>query len=169
MTAEMPWLDPAFEGRITPSSGAACVADPAPAPLAYTLRDINGRDVRLSDYAGKVILLDFWATWCVPCTVEIPWLVEFQAKYGSEGLQVVGISVDEMADRVAPFARRMNMNYPVLLGGGHAALVESYGPIAGIPITVFISREGALCRKHIGIAAKDDLEHAIRALLRNPA
>ena len=86
LMAEMPWLLDA-EAQVTPPPGAACPADAKPANLNFTLKDMSDRPVRLSQYKGKVILLDFWATWCGPCKVEIPWFIEFQKKYGSAGLQ----------------------------------------------------------------------------------
>src|SRR6267378_7633569 len=75
--------------------GSACPANAKPANLNFTLKDMSGKSVKLSDFKGRVILLDFWATWCIPCKVEIPWCVEFERKYGSQGLQVIGVSVDD--------------------------------------------------------------------------
>src|SRR5688572_30131250 len=92
INAEMPWL--AAEA-VTFEAGAACASDAKPAKLNFTLKDINNKNVKLSDYKGKVILLDFWATWCGPCKIEIPWFLEFQEKYGKDGLQVIGVSVDD--------------------------------------------------------------------------
>jgi thiol-disulfide isomerase/thioredoxin len=165
MTAEMPWLDPAFEPH-APGIGASCPADAEPAPLDYTLSDLDGRAVRLADYRGQVILLNFWATWCLPCRAEIPWLVEFQERYAKAGLQVIGVAVDDSVERLVPYARDMQMNYPVLRAtGGDAALAAAYGPLVGIPITVLISRDGKVCGKQIGLTAKDRVEQGIRALL----
>lgn len=168
ITSEMPWVDPAFSGHIVPPAGTACAADAAPAALNHTLADVSGRPVTLSDFSGRVVLLNFWATWCVPCRVEIPWFVEFQRQYGAEGLQVIGVSVDAAADMVAPFAETMKINYPVLLAAGQDALLDAYGPMAGIPTTVLISRDGRVCSKHVGLTTKDAVERGIRALLGQP-
>ena len=147
------------------AKGEACPVDAKTANLDYTLKDVNNRDVHLADFAGKVILLDFWATWCVPCKTEIPWFVEFQDKYGPSGLQVVGISVDDPYERLPSFVAQMKMNYTVLQGLGHDDLQEEYGPLWGIPVTMIISREGKICSKHTGIGTKDTFEEQIKALL----
>jgi peroxiredoxin len=154
---------------------AACPADAKVANLDFTMKDMNGRDVRLADFKGKVILLDFWATWCGPCKYEIPGFVELQEKYGSRGLQVIGVSVDDTMDKLQPFARRYNINYPILQGLGHDDMQEAYGPIWGIPINFIISRDGKICAKHTGLppsegepiekAVRDAYEAEIKALL----
>jgi len=84
------------------ASGGVCPANAKPAKLNFSLKDFTGKTVRLSDYKGKVLLIDFWATWCEPCKLEIPWFVEFQKKYGPSGFQAIGVSVDETADPLAP-------------------------------------------------------------------
>ena len=113
----------------------------------------------LANYKGKVILLDFWATWCAPCKVEIPHFIEFQEKYGKYGLQLVGISVDDTADMLRPYVRDMKMNYPVLQGLNHDDVLDAYGPIVGIPVSVLISRDGKICATHTGLTGKDILVH----------
>jgi thiol-disulfide isomerase/thioredoxin len=147
------------------ADGEACPADAKPANLNYTLKDVNGRDVRLSEFKGKVILLDFWATWCGPCKVEIPWFVEFQEKYGPAGLQVVGVSVDDTQERLTPFVTQFKMNYAVLQGLGHDDLQEEYGPLWGIPVTMLISRDGRICSRHTGMGTKEAFESVIKSLL----
>jgi thiol-disulfide isomerase/thioredoxin len=144
---------------------AGCPANAKPANLNFTLKDIDNREVRLADLKGKVILLDFWATWCGPCKIEIPWFVEFQNRYGKDGLQVVGVSVDDTADKLRPYVRELNMNYPVLLGLDRDDVQEAYGPMLGIPVSVIISRDGKVCGRHTGLAAKDGFEHEITSLL----
>jgi thiol-disulfide isomerase/thioredoxin len=148
------------------AEGAACPADAKPANLDFTLKDVNNREVRLADFKGKVILLDFWATWCGPCKVEIPWFAEFQEKYGPAGLQVVGISVDDTHDQLVPYISQLKMNYVVLQGLGHDDVQDAYGPLWGIPVTVLISRDGRICAKHTGMSAKEAFEDEIKSLLR---
>ena len=111
-----------------------CPADAKPANLDFTLKDVDGKDVTLADYKGKVILLDFWATWCGPCKVEIPGSSSSRSKYGKDGLQVVGVSVDDTADKLKPYVDEMKMNYPVLQGLGHDDVQDAFGPMFGIPV-----------------------------------
>ena len=144
---------------------AACPADAKAANLNFTLKDTSNRDVNLSSFKGKVILLDFWATWCGPCKIEIPWFIEFQNKYAKNGLQVVGVSVDDTLDKLKPYVATMKMNYPVLQGLDHDDLQDAYGPMFGIPVTAVISREGKICLKHAGLASKDSFENMIKSLL----
>ena len=158
-------LDWPFHHDDAVTQGAACPADAKPANLDFTMKDMNNRDVRLSDFKGKVILLDFWATWCAPCKVEIPWFVEFQQKYGPAGLQVVGISVDDTHEQLMPFVSQLKMNYVVLQGLGHDDVQDAYGPMWGIPVTVMISRDGKICAKHTGMSAKEAFEEEIKSLL----
>jgi cytochrome c biogenesis protein CcmG/thiol:disulfide interchange protein DsbE len=121
--------------------------------------------VRLSDYKGKVILLDFWATWCIPCKSEIPWFIEFQNKYGAAGFQAIGISVDDTLDKLKPYVKSMKMNYIVLQGLNHDDVQNAYGPLWGIPVTAIISRDAKICVKHAGISSKESFETAIKSLL----
>jgi cytochrome c biogenesis protein CcmG/thiol:disulfide interchange protein DsbE len=156
-------------------AAAACPADAKAANLDFTMKDMNGRNVTLSDYRGKVILLDFWATWCGPCKYEIPGFVTLQEQYGARGLQVIGVSVDDTMDKLAPFARQFKINYPILQGLGHDEVQEAYGPIWGIPINILISRDGKICARHTGLppsegeplekAVKEAFEAEIKALL----
>ena len=147
------------------AAGGACPADAKTANLNFALKDINNQDVRLASLKGKVILLDFWATWCAPCKIEIPWFVEFQKKYGSSGLQVVGISVDDTLDKLKPFVAQMKMNYPVLQGLDHDDVQDAFGPIFGVPVTLVISRDGKICARHVGLSSKPDFDNAIKGLL----
>jgi peroxiredoxin len=161
MNLPLPWVFHASRS----AAGASCPADAKPAKLDFTLKDMNGRDIRLADYKGKVILLDFWATWCGPCKLEIPSFVELQNKYGHEGLQVIGVSVDDTVEKLTPFVNELKMNYPVLLGLGHDDVQDAYGPIFGIPVNVVISRDGKICAKHAGISTKEQFEKEIKSLL----
>ena len=150
----------------TQAGQAICDSRAKPANLNFTLKDVTGKDFSLAAQRGKVILLSFWATWCGPCKIEIPWFIEFQSKYRSQGLVVVGVSVDDPISGLKPFADRMKMNYPVLVGDGRDDLKEeAYGPMWGIPTAFLIGRDGAICRKHTGMSEKEELEREIKALL----
>ncbi len=178
ITTQMPWLTqphPEMVQQEAPIVGGSasnnteptlsCPADAKPANLDFTMKDVEGKDVSLQSYKGKVILLDFWATWCGPCKVEIPHFIEFQQKYGPKGLQVVGVSVDDPVDKLVPYVKEMGMNYPVLQGLGHDAVQDAYGPILGIPVSVMISRDGKICATHTGLTGKDVFEKEIESLL----
>jgi thiol-disulfide isomerase/thioredoxin len=147
------------------AAGGACPATAKAANLNFTLKDVRGQNLRLSDYKGKVILLDFWATWCGPCKIEIPWFVEFQTKYGASGLQVIGVSVDDTIEKLRPYVKDLKMNYPVLQGLDHDDIQKAFGPLVGIPVTAVISRDGRICAKHVGISSKDNFEKEIKSLL----
>jgi thiol-disulfide isomerase/thioredoxin len=146
-------------------NGDACPANAKPANLNFTLKDLNNKDVNLANYKGKVILLDFWATWCGPCKIEIPWFIEFQKKYGKDGLQVIGVSIDDTLDKLKPFVADYKMNYTVLQGLDHDDLQDAFGPMFGVPVTVVISRTGKVCMKHVGLGSRPDFESAIKSLL----
>ena len=151
------------DGAAGPTSNLdALVGQPAP---DFSLGLVDGNTFKLSEHRGKVVVIDFWATWCGPCKIEIPWFVEFQTKYGAQGLQVVGVSVDDTVDKLNPFIREFKMNYPVLQGLGHDDLTNAYGPMWGIPVTAVISRDGKICSKHTGLGSKDKFEDEIKGLL----
>jgi len=154
-----------WQGTSALAAGGACPANAKPANLNFTLKDVQGKSVRLADYKGKVIMLDFWATWCGPCKVEIPWFVEFQQKYGPQGLQVIGVSVDDTVEKLRPYVKEYKMNYPVLQGLHHDDIQDAYGPLWGIPVTSIISRDGKICAKHSGISSKENFEKEIKSLL----
>ena len=144
---------------------AVCDSDARPAPMDFTVADMNGDEVNLALLKGKVILLNFWATWCGPCKVEIPGFVELQDEYGDQGLQVLGFSIDDTPEQIKPFAEQFNVNYPMLVGLGRDDFQEAYGPVWGLPISFWIDREGTLCKTHLGIATKDDFEQTLKTML----
>jgi len=152
------------EHAAAPPPAEACDAEVKPARLDLTLKDMHGNDVNLASFKGKVILINFWATWCAPCKVEIPDLVELQEQYGDD-LQVLGISVDDEPADMIPWAEQLEVNYPFLVGLNRDDVDEAYGPFLGIPQTFIISRDGTLCRTHAGIAPKETFEREIKALL----
>ena len=156
-------------GETALPAGAApafCDGKNRPAKLDFTLKDMAGRDVRMADYKGKVILLNFWATWCGPCKYEIPAFVDLYTKYKDQGFVVLGVSTDDSPEALRKFAESYKMNYPVLVGRDRSDLVDdAYGPMWGIPVSFFITRNGTICRKHMGLATKEQLEKEIQALL----
>ena len=146
--------------------GAACMADAKPANWDFKLKDLDGKEVSLSSFKdpNKVVLLNFWATWCGPCKAEIPGFVELQEKY-KDKLTIIGYSVDDTAELAKKYAAEYKMNYPVLLGEGREDVQDAYGPIWGIPASFIISKDGKVCRKHMGIAPKAVFEKEIVALM----
>ena len=154
-TASQPARAEAVEG--------ACSAGVKIANLDLTFKDIHGKPFHLSDTKGKVVLLDFWATWCPPCLKEIPGIIELYDTYKSRGLVVIGVSMDESTSDVKRFARRLKMNYPILLGYGRDDLVPALGELP-LPTSFVIARDGRICSKHDGLTAKEELEREIAAL-----
>ena len=147
---------------------AACDAEAGQADLDYTLRDLDNEKVKLSDFRGRVLVLDFWATWCTVCKTQIPSFVDLQSRYGADGLQLVGISVDDTLDLLEPYVAEYKMNYPVLQGRIHDDLddlLDAYGPVGILPTAVVIGRDGKICRIHEGAEAKEVFEREILALL----
>ncbi len=142
----------------------ACMANAKPANMDFTMKDLDGKQVSLSSYKGKVVLLNFWATWCGPCKAEIPGFVEIQEKY-KDKLVIVGFSVDDTAEKAREYATQYKMNYPILLGEGREDVQDAYGPIWGIPASFIISKDGKVCRKHLGIAPKAQFEKEVVALM----
>ena len=135
------------------------------ANLDFTLLDMYGNAVNLNDYRGRVILLDFWATWCAPCRIEIPGFIELYDKYEDRGLTVLGISVDDPVASLLLYAEEMEMDYPVLIGDQRDDIKNSYGPLYGFPTTFLITREGNICHQHTGFAPKEQFEAEILKLL----
>jgi thiol-disulfide isomerase/thioredoxin len=130
----------------------------------FTLQDLAGQPLNLANYRDKVVLLDFWATWCTPCRAEIPQFVDYQNQYGGQGLQVIGISMDDDPKPVREFYQQFKMNYPVAIGT--AKLGEAYGGILGLPVTFLIGRDGRIAAKYIGAADMQVLQKKLQELLR---
>lgn len=150
-----------------PSEFAAsgCAANAKPARLDFTLKDMYGRDVKLADFKGKVLMINFWATWCSPCKAEIPGFVDLQNKYKNRGLEVLGISINDQLRDLEPFAREFNVNYPLLVGLDHDDLIDYYGASEAIPVTVIVGRDGRMCYRKLGLADLDQVEREIKSLL----
>jgi glutathione peroxidase-family protein len=161
----------AVSGMDDPVVGASCSKPSGEANLDFTVKDMHGANVRLADYKGKVILLNFWATWCGPCKVEIPALIDLYDEYKDKGFVVLGISGDDDAETLRAFSvkdtngREWRPNYPVLVGRDHEDLLDAFGPLWGYPTTFIIGRDGSICRKHMGPATKEEFEREIKELL----
>jgi thiol-disulfide isomerase/thioredoxin len=150
------WIAPATQraGKLT---GERPLAPP------FSLTDLNGRKLELADHKGKVILLDFWATWCGPCRIEIPGFVRLQERYRDQGLVVIGISLDDSPEPVRDFYREFRMNYAVAMGNDR--VTELYGGIIGLPTTFLIGRDGRIYSRHIGGTDVSVFEDEIKELL----
>ena len=161
----VPWM--IRGGKTSPAAAAAAPAAAASkvehAKLDLTVKDMNGASVRLADYKGKVILLNFWATWCGPCQAEIPELVDTYAEYKDRGVVILGISIDDTAETLRAYAAQKRMTYPVLLMQDD--IDQAYGPIFGVPVTYFIGRDGTISKKHFGPVTKKQVDQEIKALL----
>ncbi|HEY3938291.1 MAG TPA: TlpA disulfide reductase family protein [Bryobacteraceae bacterium] len=149
----------------SPASAQARIASSRKPAAEFTLKDANGASVKLSDYRGKVVLLNFWATWCGPCALEIPWFVEFEQQYKSQGFAVLGVSMDEEGwSAIKPFVAEHKVNYRVLLGNDTVS--DLYGGVDALPTTFIIDQYGRVAfPPHIGLVDKSEYVSEIQSLL----
>lgn len=144
-----------------------------PAP-DFTLEDLSGKKVSLASYRGKAVLINFWATWCGPCKIETPWLVELRNQYASKGFEILGVSLDDLDpdDKrefaqekrdIAKFAAQEHMQYPVLIDG--ASIDKPYGGLDALPTSYFVNRSGKVVATQLGLTSKDDIEGNIHKAL----
>lgn len=130
----------------------------------FSLKDVNGKPVKLSDYKGQVVLLNFWATWCGPCKVEIPWFKEFETTYKNQGFSVLGVAMDDEGwEAVKPYITEKQVNYRVVVGNEQVSVL--YGDVESLPTTFVIDREGRIASIHIGLISKGDYSNEIKELL----
>src|SRR5437588_3199305 len=134
-----------------------------PAP-EFNLTTPDGRAMKLSDFHGKAVLLNFWATWCEPCKVEMPWFVDLQKKYGPQGLQVLGVAMDDAPVKdIADFAQKMNVNYPIVIGKEEVG--TQYGGVQYLPSTFYISRDGKIIDRVFGLVSRSEIEANVQKAL----
>jgi len=130
----------------------------------FTLESLDGKTVRLSDFRGKGVLLNFWATWCQPCKIEMPWFAELQKQYGPQGLQIVGVAMDDASPKeIAEFAQDLGVNYPILVG--KEAVGDAYGGVQFLPATFYIGRDGKVVDKVFGLKGRGEIEENIKKAL----
>jgi thiol-disulfide isomerase/thioredoxin len=159
--------------RIPPARAAKTNLDKPTVSPDFTLKDLEDYDASLSQFKGKVVLVNFWATWCGPCRIEIPWLVELQDEYSTRGFTVLGVAMDEGGkSAVTPFLQRerfkvggtpQSINYPIVLGND--ATADKFGGLAGFPTSVLISKHGRVVKRVDGLVSYDEIEKAIQAQL----
>jgi thiol-disulfide isomerase/thioredoxin len=151
------------QGAPAPSSG-----DPAKGTLApaFELKSIpDGKAVPLSSLRGKAVMLNFWATWCGPCKLEMPWLVDLQKKYGPDGLQIVGVAMDDTDQKdIDAFAKKMGVNYIVLQGTEKVG--DAYGGVSGLPESFFLDRSGKIVDETVGLVSQSEIENNIKKSLQ---
>jgi peroxiredoxin len=147
----------------TPSARVLEATEARPAP-AWTLPDVDGRPVHSADFAGRVMVVDFWATWCPPCVKEVPGYVDLQRRYGERGLTVIGISLDRQGPEVVrEFMRRHGVNYPMVMGDD--AVVAAFGGVQAIPTTFVVDRAGRIVFSKVGYMPASELERRLVELL----
>ncbi len=148
-------------GQGSDKPSAMKIGEPAP---KLVLKDLDGKTVDLAQLRGKVVLVDFWATWCEPCGVMIPWFIDFHNHYASRGLEIVGVAMDdEGIEAVKPFALKNKMNYVIVLGNEDTA--QAWGGIFGLPTSFIIDRKGNVKSRHVGLISKKTFQDDIEALL----
>jgi cytochrome c biogenesis protein CcmG/thiol:disulfide interchange protein DsbE len=134
----------------------------------FALKDADGRIVHLSDYKGKVVLLDFWATWCGPCRIEIPWFIDIERNNKDKGFEVLGVAMDDEGwEAVKPFLADLKVNYRVVVGNDDTA--RKYGGVDALPTTFLIDRDGRIAAIHVGLTDRKDFEDGVQQLLQPPA
>lgn len=152
---------------LSPASSLAGQTGPANSTASapsWELPDLDGKTVRSADFKGRVVILDFWATWCPPCRAEIPGFIELQKKYQAQGLVIVGVAADQAsADAIKSFVQKEGINYPVVQSDEKTE--KAFGGIEGLPTTFIIDRGGRIVKRHLGFTDKADFENEIKPLL----
>ncbi|HXE92099.1 MAG TPA: TlpA disulfide reductase family protein [Terriglobales bacterium] len=149
----VPHDKPAAGGKLRGNPQGALAPD-------FTLQSLDGRTVRLADLRGKAVVLNFWATWCGPCKIEMPWLDEFQKKYSAQGVEVIGVSMDEDRSKVGPFIQELGVGYTILHGTEEVG--DAYGGVQFLPATFYIDREGKIVDRVFGLVSHSEIEGNIK-------
>ena len=149
-------------------TGAAGIAQTNGIAPDFTLQSLDGKTVHLSDYRGKAVVLNFWATWCGPCKIEMPWFVDLQKQYGPSGVQFLGVAMDDASTKdIAEFAQSMNVNYPILIG--KEAVGDAYGGVQFLPETFYLDRNGKIVDKAFGLKGRGEIEDDIKKIVGSGA
>jgi len=144
------------------STSASCQAE-GPANLNLTLKDMHDAEYKLSSLKGKVVLVNFWASWCAPCLAEIPEFIKVREAYSDKGFEILGISTDDTPEQLRDFASKYKTNYPLVQVS--ADVEEAYGPVFGLPTSILVARDGSVCKRHFGPLSKEQLEKELKSLL----
>ena len=152
-----------FKSSPRTSAAAAASSNEQIAP-DFELQSLDSTTVHLSDFRGKAVLLNFWATWCQPCKIEMPWFEQLQKQYAQEGLQVIGVAMDDAGrEDIAKFAKNLGVDYPILLG--KESVGDAYGGVQFLPATLYVSRDGRVVGKMFGLKGRDEIEGNIKKAL----
>jgi cytochrome c biogenesis protein CcmG/thiol:disulfide interchange protein DsbE len=162
--AALALLVAAAAGSACGTASARAMPKPEQANLNFTVKDMTGREVRLADFKGRPMLINFWATWCTPCKAEIPAFIELSETYKSKNLVILGISVDDKAEDLRKYAAEHRMNYPVLMGLDRDDLLDAFDAQYGVPITWFIRADGTVSNRKQGTESKAWFDAQIKAL-----
>ena len=134
----------------------------------FALNTPDGKTLHLSDFRGKAVVLNFWATWCGPCKIEMPWFVDLQKKYESQGLQIVGVAMDDSSkEDIEKFAKEMSINYPIVIGQEKTA--DAYGGLPALPTTLYLDRDGKVVERVIGLKGRAEIEEAMQKIIASKA
>ena len=152
-----------FKSSHPASAAAATMSNKQMAP-DFELQSLDGKTVHLSDFRGKAVLLNFWATWCQPCKIEMPWFEQLQKQYAPAGLQVIGVAMDDAGkEDIAKFAKNLGVDYPILLG--KESMGDAYGGVQFLPATFYVGRDGRVVDKMFGLKGRDEIEGNIKKAL----
>jgi len=153
------YLFPSIKNRVVSTKNNVSKTTMAP---GFSLKDLSGKEVRLSDYKNDVVLINFWASWCPPCKIEIPGFEKIYSDYNDKGFAIIGISVDSVSQS---FIRNMGMTYPVVMA--NKRVLNNYGKITGIPTSFLIGRDGKIIKKVVGVYSESRLRNDVENALKN--